>query len=139
MMMISLNLRLRFCGAMLWTLVFVFFMNLASAQKTSVKDDYASAITKFRQEKESDLRKPDGWLSLVALAWLPEGTSDIYLTREGSISLQSPSEAARKGGTAMATMELNAGNIFLHNIFIDGLRLNGSPRPMNFRPIESSL
>lgn len=70
-------------SAVLLVLAFVFFVNVVFAQKTSAKDDYATSITKFRQEKEADLRMPDGWLSLAGLEWLNDGLNVFYLDEKG--------------------------------------------------------
>ena len=35
--------------------------------------DYKKSIQQYRADREAELRKPTGWLSLVGLYWLDEG------------------------------------------------------------------
>jgi len=74
---------------LLLILVIVFSAIFASAQKTDAKDNYAASIAKFHQEKEADLRKPDGWLSVSGLFWLKEGNNIFYLENDELTNVES--------------------------------------------------
>ena len=51
---------------------------LASAPAArAASPDYVHEIDGWRVKREEGLRAPDGWLSVVGLHWLREGTSTI--------------------------------------------------------------
>ncbi len=50
-----------------WLLVLLVAASLQGA------DDYAAGIEAWRKQRLDNLRRPDGWLSLVGLFWLKEG------------------------------------------------------------------
>lgn len=58
--------------------------------------DYAREIDAWRAKREAGLRAPDGWLSVVGLQWLREGTSTIG-SRKGSDILLPPTAPPRVG------------------------------------------
>jgi|SRR5579872_64587 len=109
--------------------------SFASSQKAPApKDDYRASIATFRQQKETDLRKPDGWLSVVGLEWLPEGVSNAYLRADGTLGTQSPSQPVPAGGTLLMTIELKDQKVWLHNVFVDVLKLNSVTVPYDMKP-----
>lgn len=44
---------------------------------TAIDSDYEKQILQYRAEREAELRKPTGWLSLVGLHWLDEGMNSF--------------------------------------------------------------
>src|SRR5881396_3665633 len=52
--------------------------------------DYAREIEQWRAKREEGLRAPDGWLSVVGLHWLREGTSTIGSAEGSDIRLPLP-------------------------------------------------
>src|SRR6478736_9703159 len=73
---------------------------LATAAAVSVlaaDSDYAREIEQWRAKREEGLRAPDGWLSVVGLHWLREGTSTIG-SAEGS-DVRLPADAPARIGT----------------------------------------
>src|SRR5579863_8062481 len=77
--------KARIGSAMLLILALAFSTMVAVAQESAARDDYAASIAKFRQEKEADLRKPDGWLSLIGLQWLSGTNIHIYMGKDGKL------------------------------------------------------
>ena len=39
--------------------------------------EYTSDIEKWRQQRETRLKAPDGWLSVAGLVWLKQGDNDV--------------------------------------------------------------
>src|SRR5438876_7474361 len=53
-------------------------------------DGYVREIEDWRAKREEGLRAPDGWLSVVGLHWLREGTSTIGSAEGSDIRLPPP-------------------------------------------------
>jgi hypothetical protein len=69
----------------------VFAAMLASAGAARGLDqDYLQTIESWRTQREAGLRAPDGWLSVVGLHWLPEGTSTVGSDKGNDIRLPLP-------------------------------------------------
>lgn len=49
--------------------------------------DYLAELDRWRQEKETVLSAPDGWLSLVGLHWLNDGVNTIGADEDSDVSL----------------------------------------------------
>ena len=56
---------------------------MAQAQKTP----YTAELQQFRDDRAKGLQAPDGWLSLVGLEWLSEGTNTVGSAPENSVKL----------------------------------------------------
>jgi uncharacterized protein (DUF1684 family) len=71
---------------------------LAAAPSTpSVAPGYVQEIEQWRAKRAEGLRAPDGWLSVVGLAWLREGTSTIGSAKGSDVLL--PLSAPPRVGT----------------------------------------
>ncbi|MEZ4640986.1 MAG: hypothetical protein R2856_39525 [Caldilineaceae bacterium] len=45
--------------------------------RSAVDHAYAAALEEWRTQRDSELRRPDGWLSLAGLFWLSAGRSSF--------------------------------------------------------------
>jgi len=70
--------------------------------------DYAREIEKWRARREEGLRAPDGWLSVVGLHWLREGTSTLGSATGSDVPL--PAAAPARVGT----IDLAKGHAVFH-------------------------
>src|SRR3954468_4530798 len=52
-------------------------VGLVVATQASAQTDYTKEIEKWRQEREANLKKETGWLSVAGLSWLKEGTNTV--------------------------------------------------------------
>lgn len=52
---------------------------------------------KWRQDREAELKREDGWLSLVGLFWLKDGANSVGSARENDVVLPAGSAPARAG------------------------------------------
>src|SRR4051794_11927707 len=43
----------------------------------SAQTDYAKEIEKWREERETNLKKETGWLTVAGLFWLKQGTNTV--------------------------------------------------------------
>ena len=59
----------------------------APAQVAAVASEHESAIIAWRESRVGNLRKPDGWLSLVGLHWLSEGEQSVGAAEDNDIVL----------------------------------------------------
>lgn len=59
--------------------------------------DYAAGIQKWRAEEETDLKKPDGWLTLAGLFWLEEGTNTVGAGSDFDVPLTDNFKEAKFG------------------------------------------
>src|SRR5436305_5296262 len=55
-------------------LLAIILVSLTSAQ---AQMDYVKEVEKWRQERETNLKKETGWLTVAGLFWLKEGTNTI--------------------------------------------------------------
>jgi len=82
---------------------------LAVAPSTpSVAPGYVQEIEQWRAKREDGLRAPDGWLTVVGLTWLREGTSTIGSAKGSDIPLP-PTAPPRVG-----TLEFSHGRAVIH-------------------------
>src|SRR5262245_53002979 len=71
---------------------------LASAPPARPVDpDYVRSVEDWRAKREEGLRAPDGWLSVVGLSWLREGTNTIGSAKGSDVVL--PKAAPPRLGT----------------------------------------
>jgi uncharacterized protein (DUF1684 family) len=80
----------------------------AAAPARSFAPDYAQEIGDWRAKREEGLRAPDGWLAVVGLHWLREGTSTVG-SAKGSDILLPPSAPPRVG-----TIDFTKGQAVFH-------------------------
>jgi len=113
-------------SAMLLVLAVVYLGNIAFTQTASAKDDYSASMTKFRQEKEADLRKPDGWLSVVGLEWLNAGINVFYLNENGSLERSSKpiDDGPSKRSTYLFDLMLMKDSELFHHVRVAVTRLS---------------
>jgi len=64
--------------------------SLALALLMTTPPDYDQSIKTFRQERDTSLRKNDGWLSIVGLYWLNEGTQRLGRAENREMVLSDP-------------------------------------------------
>ena len=69
---------------------------------------YAQEVDAWRAKREADLRAPEGWLSVVGLHWLREGTSTIGSAKGNDILLPLPAPPR------VGTVELAKGKVLVH-------------------------
>ncbi len=50
---------------------------LVSLGSVLAQPDYVQAIEKSRNERETNLKKENGWLTLVGLFWLKDGVNTV--------------------------------------------------------------
>ena len=58
-----------------------------NALAVDVPADYTAAIDKERTDRDAGLRKPGGWLSLIGLNWLSEGSNSIGSAKDNDVVL----------------------------------------------------
>src|SRR3979490_1616852 len=63
----------RFCS---WTHIFVGTV-LVLAVSAEAQTDYTKEIEKWRSEREINLKKETGWLTVAGLFWLKEGINTV--------------------------------------------------------------
>src|SRR5262245_62038857 len=59
----------------------------------STAGDYTAEIERWRRERETRLRAPDGWLSLAGLTWLHPGANRFGAAPDDEIRLPPPAPA----------------------------------------------
>ena len=77
----------------------------APAAALAADTGYPHEVEAWRAKREADLRAPEGWLSVVGLHWLREGTSTIG-SAKGSDILLPPPAPARVGTVDLARGKL---------------------------------
>src|SRR5947209_3143206 len=60
---------------------------LASLTAAEAQTDYTKEIEKWRQEREANLKKETGWLTVAGLSWLKEGTNSVGAGEEFDVRL----------------------------------------------------
>lgn len=86
------------------------------------QSDYIAELKRWRQEKDTILSAPDGWLSLVGLFWLNDGVNTVGASDESDVHLEGANIPARLG-----TLELDEGQVTLRiesdvPVTVDGLQ-----------------
>src|SRR3569623_1681995 len=64
---------------------------------TPCAGEVAAEVRAYREARRGRLTSPTGWLSLIAKAWLPEGTSRIGAAPNSEIWLDTPNAPALEG------------------------------------------
>jgi uncharacterized protein (DUF1684 family) len=73
------------------------------------QSDYIAELGRWRQEKDTILSAPDGWLSLVGLSWLNDGLNTVGAAAESDVQLEGANIPAQLG-----TLVLAEGRVTLH-------------------------
>ena len=68
-----------------------------SSKSTSIDPAYVSELQQWRENREARLKAPDGWLTLVGLFWIDEGTSTIG--SDPSFDVPLPASLPKQVGT----------------------------------------
>lgn len=102
---------------------------LAAAPAAPATPDYAHEIAAWRAKREADLRAPDGWLSVVGLHELREGTHTVG-SAEGSDILLPASAPPRVG-----TITLAAGHAAIH--VVPGVSVQSGDKPVTDLDLHS--
>jgi uncharacterized protein len=79
-----------------------------AARAAAVDSDYVRGVDEWRAKREERLRAPDGWLSVVGLNWLREGTSTIGSAKGSDVTLPLPAPPR------VGTIELAKGRAVIH-------------------------
>jgi uncharacterized protein len=82
---------------------------------------YLTDLERWRREKDSSLRAPDGWLSLIGLHWLNEGINTVGADESADVPLPVDGIPPRLG-----TITLTNGALSLHvdawtHVTVDGV------------------
>jgi uncharacterized protein (DUF1684 family) len=79
-----------------------------AAAARAADTDYSREVDEWRAKREDGLRAPDGWLSVVGLHWLHEGTSTLGSAKGSDVTL--PASAPAHVGT----VDLAKGRAVIH-------------------------
>jgi uncharacterized protein (DUF1684 family) len=82
---------------------------------------YADRITQWRAQQETDLRAPEGWLSVAGLSWLSEGDNSIGSGSSYKVILPSPAPEN------VGTLNLAAGEVTLSVATGVTVQIDGKP------------
>ena len=82
-------------------------------------EEYAQAIAQWRQEREAQLKGPDGWLNLAGLYWLESGANTMGSAQGNDIVLAESLADASLGTFLLEdgniTFQVAAGAVVLHD------------------------
>src|SRR6185437_908613 len=82
---------------------------------------FAKREADFRSEREANLKKPDGWLSVAGLFWLHDGAMTLGSDPQSDVVL--PAGAPRKAGV----LRMQGGVVTLEPAAGAGVLVNGKP------------
>src|SRR6185295_16202203 len=103
---------------------------LAAAPSTSpVAPGYVQEIEQWRAKREEGLRAPDGWLTVVGLTWLREGTSTMGSAKGSDVPL--PQTAPLRVGT----LEFSHGRAVIH--VAPGVAVKAGDKPVTELELHS--
>jgi len=91
--------------------------------------DYAREIAEWRSKREAGLRAPDGWLTVVGLDWLREGTSRVGSAQGSEVTL--PADAPARVGT----LEVAKGHVVFHAS--QGVTVKSKDKPVETLELHS--
>jgi uncharacterized protein (DUF1684 family) len=80
----------------------------AAAVALATSAEYTHEIEQWRAQREEKLRAPDGWLTVVGLTWLHEGTSTVGSAKGSDVVLPAPAPAT------VGRVELARGRAVFH-------------------------
>ena len=103
---------------------------LAGAAVTlAVSAEYTHEIEQWRAQREEKLRAPDGWLTVVGLSWLREGTSTLGSAKTSDVVLPASAPAT------VGTVELTKGRAVFHAA--PGVAVKAKDRPVKDLELHS--
>src|SRR5437762_9130362 len=70
---------------------------LVCATAARAQTDYSKEIEKWRQEREANLKKETGWLTVAGLSWLKEGINTIGAGEKFDVRLTENFKAGKFG------------------------------------------
>jgi uncharacterized protein len=101
---------------------------LASLLRAQAQSDYVKEIEKWRAERQTNLKKETGWLTVAGLFWLKEGTNTVGVGESFDVRLTDSFQHARFGEIVFqdgsAILKLAKGIEAL----VDGKRFYGATR-----------
>src|SRR4029078_5244773 len=83
----------------------------AAALSAQAQTDYVKEIEKWRSERETNLKKEGGWLTVAGLFWLKEGTNTVGAGEKFDVRLTDNFKQGKfgeiefKSGAAKLTVE----------------------------------
>lgn len=77
-------MRIRWISSLFLALIFLFLF--ISCQKKEIDPSYLAEINQWHQKRIANLKKPEGWLSLVGLYWLQEGENSFGSSEKNDIT-----------------------------------------------------
>jgi uncharacterized protein len=87
---------------------------LLTSPGDSTQASYEAEVNAWHQNRVASLKRPQGWLSLVALDWLQEGSNEIpsigtLLLKDGTVHLEmTPGVEAAVGGSSFTSGTIRA-------------------------------
>jgi uncharacterized protein len=103
---------------------------LASAPAArAASPDYVHEIEGWRAKREEGLRAPDGWLSVVGLHWLREGTSTVGSAEDSDIRLPLPAPPR------VGTIDFTNGKAVIH--VAPGVTVRSQDKPVTELELHS--
>jgi uncharacterized protein (DUF1684 family) len=72
-------------------------ISLLTALASLTQTDYAKGIEKWRSEREADLKKETGWLTVAGLFWLKEGINTVGASEKFDVRLTDNFKQGRFG------------------------------------------
>ena len=85
-----------------------FLLGLQSA--IAADPAYTHSVEQWRQEREERLKKEDGWLSLIGLYWLKDGSNTLGTAADSRVKFPQDALPPQLAG-ALGTFELKSGKI----------------------------
>lgn len=82
-------------------------------------------VAHWRQQKEAELRAPEGWLSLVGLEFLTPGEHQLSIDKDGNLTMES-------GGKAVGKLVIDGEGARLDDA-ADDVRVNGAAAAKDMR------
>ena len=104
-------------------------MLAAAPSARPVGPDYAREIDAWRARREEGLRAPDGWLAVVGLHWLREGTSTIGSAKGSDVVLPLPAPPR------VGTLELTRGRALVR--VAPGVTVKSGDKPVTELALRS--
>ena len=77
--------------------IFFSFILLSAYAIAEEQSDYAATISKWRTERETNLKKETGWLTVAGLSWLKEGTNTVGAGEKFDVRLTENFKAGKFG------------------------------------------
>ncbi len=94
--------RIRHCTLLTALLMLAAAPPLRPATSGPVEDDFTSGLEAWKQRRSERLQQPDGWLTLIGLAWLAEGDNPVGSAPDATVRLPADRAPARVGTVHLA-------------------------------------